>query len=108
MTAADKLRSARALIADYENWCQGDYGKDGWGRSIDPYAVGCVKRCAHGARFAAEVSDYGVRILSNAARFEGRSTLISVNDSFSPDPRECHAAVLRVYDRAIELAEAAA
>ena len=95
MTPSDVLRQARALIADPKRWCQ---------------RVGRMdeRRCALTAledvyrHNSAAVHDRATDYLYHAAKgVVGRESVIAVNDIHG------HAAVLRMYDEAIRLAEAA-
>ena len=104
-TTAAKLREARALIEDPERWTTREYARDAEGGALDDGAEpAAVCWCAVGAldRVTGEpvdlLHDPAYRLLAKVASYEVTRT----ND------RHGHAAVLRMYDRAIELAEAEA
>lgn len=95
MNTAEKLRAAKALIADQKNWCQGVF-----------YRIGeNTQRCGIGAL---DISNSAINrngpereLLEKAAKVLYGTTVYSVNDHIG------HPAVMAVYSRAIELAEAA-
>lgn len=101
-TTADKLREAKALIEDPERWCQGALRRDKYGNAG---AIGgeVVERCADGA--VAEVlgqyrTDDPVFAPLNAAAVEmGFENSACLNESTD------HPTVMKMFDRAIELAE---
>lgn len=101
---ADILREARALIEDPARWTQGALAHSKLGRAVNPEGKAAVRWCAMGALYKAadRVSDtFSVeRYLIAAARDIGLPRDVDdVNDSTD------RATVLRMYDRAIELAE---
>lgn len=100
MTPADKLRAARALIEDPERWTTGVLARSAKGRSVSPYGRAAVAWCAFGA--ADRVRLGSPHYLHRAVTTWSCNGLGDVNDRLG------HAAVLQVYDRAIELAEAEA
>lgn len=82
------LLRARELIADEKNWCQG-YGSVG------------KRRCAVVAVYAMQTDPNSCQdawwiLNASATRLFGKTT-INVNDTLG------HAAVMRVYDEAIEM-----
>ena len=101
MTSADILRAARARIADPKNWTTNHFAKTRSGMHVfgdSPYAV-CW--CAIGA-LQAEGKGYCTAegdLLHSASRELFGSDPEWINDNGD------HPAVLRIYDRAIELAE---
>lgn len=102
--AVEDLWAARELLADPGRWTQGVYARDERGAKMPPEDVRAVCWCALGALLRPEATwqaDFvrGGAFLVQAADELFRSTPSGVNDRLG------HAAVLRIYDRAIELAE---
>ena len=101
----DQLRAARALIASGTGWTQNAFGRDEHGDKVDTVAVvrgdGCAW-CAYGALMHVTRGDdppgdsFLIRAVT-APEFRGMEP-DEVNDLLG------HGAVLRMYDRAIELA----
>ncbi|MCA1841750.1 MAG: hypothetical protein LC792_00910 [Actinobacteria bacterium] len=97
-TPAAALRAARALIADPAHWCQHEWALNENGEPVDPESRLAVRWCAWSA--VIRVKFYAGHLwLAWAA---SPSSPSAVNDY------DGHAAVLEMYDRAIELAEAEA
>lgn len=95
MTPSDVLRQARALIADPKRWCQ-RVGRSGERRCALTALKDAYRRDSEAVHWRA--IDY----LYHAAKaVVGRESVIHVNDIYG------HATVLRMYDEAIRLAEAA-
>ena len=92
------LRKAKALIDTPEKWCQGAMALDRLGRvCFDPMGSYVVRRCAIGA--AATIDGCGwSRPLKAAAKEMGYRDPGDLND------RTDHLTVMRMFDRAIELA----
>lgn len=109
-SAAEILRAARKRIEDPERWTTEQYARTESGASADPNEESACKWCAKGAICA----ELGVSdplplespllwFLRKAASVKYGSTcgdVVTINDTRG------HAAVLALYDRAIELAEA--
>lgn len=106
-STADKLREARALIEDPERWTTGAFARNVKGDPVDHRGQAAVAWCARGIAYRvglspnSSLSGYGYGYLSRASHEIGQG-LTAVNDCLG------HDAVLKVYDRAIELAEAEA
>ena len=92
-TEADKLRAARALIEDPEQWCQGAFARDKAGNHTFSSASDAVQWCALGACTKVGVDGYLLQ------RVSGQSTAEDIND------HDGHEAVMLLFDRAISLAE---
>jgi len=90
----DTLVAARALIADPERWTQGAWARDEEGGPVGTLSPAAVCFCAQGALVHVSRSGHerALEALSVAA---GRRPTV-VNDF------DGHAAVLEMYDRAIE------
>ena len=105
MSSADILRAARARIADPKNWTQGEMARDGSGKACPARSPNAVCWCAmgavkvSGADFYSEAADLLWQVSHDLF---GRGVPY-VNDD--PDEDLGHSAVLKIYDRAIELAE---
>ena len=103
MTTAETLRAARELIADPEHWTQGCLArnKDGQpalydGRSACSwFAIGAIRRTADDPYPAMEALD----------RAAGASRLYMVGHAAAVNDTRDHAAVMDMFDRAIEEAE---
>ena len=102
--ALEQLRDARALITDPAQWTEHTYARDRYGRAVDPCQPEAVCWCAYGAldRQGADECSDAREYLRAAAEVLFDSFPACVNDD------DGHAAVLRMYDRAIELAGASA
>lgn len=104
-TSAEILLAARARIEPIERWTQGSSAKDALGHGVRPHSPTAVCWCAYGSldletpygthAIVAEV----LRIFDSAAMELFGEAPHHVNDDLG------HAAVLRIYDRAIALAE---
>lgn len=96
------LEKARALIEDERHWCAGDLARDAMGFSVGPTDSSAEKRCALGALVAAAcefTSDPRLahELAITAMRpFAGATALTHINDE------EGHAAILTLFDIAIE------
>lgn len=107
MTTAETLRAARELIADPERWCQYVTALGRSGREVAPAGRAAVAWCAIGALRrtcarqppAAETFDEAFRALDHAAVVAGAPSVATLND------HRDHAAVMAMFDRAIEEAE---
>jgi hypothetical protein len=95
------LERARALIEDEGHWCPGDLARDAWGFSISPIDRDAEQRCALGALLAAAYEltgdfDQAQKVATGAMRPDiGATSLTHINDV------EGHAAILKLFDRAI-------
>ena len=92
-TTADKLREAKALIEDPERWCQNHYALDADGNSVRMLGQKAVRWCAIGAcvRVGLDMDVLYDIVLPD-------KPLSEINDD------DGHAAVMALFDRAIELA----
>lgn len=106
----DLLRAAKAKIIDKKNWTQGYYARDSQGVPALPDSPHATCWCASGALNAViscfEELDTTTTFLQSAARsergqkiFYGLTSIIRINDYLE------HAAVMQLFDLAIELAE---
>lgn len=107
MTPAEILRAAKSLISDKAKWTTGAYAKTSAGRMIGVDCENACQFCAIGAlarvsgttpKFVEREFDVGA-FLNKAAGERGYPHIVNDEDG--------HAAVMAMYDRAIELAEAA-
>ena len=100
MKASEALRKAKALIEDPQHWCQGVYAKGKSGREVDVKSRYADQWCAAGAMDKVNPRNTfsGDLYLNRAARDLYDQHFITVND------RLAHMDVMRMYDRAIELA----
>lgn len=95
-TEAERLRKARALIADPDRWAQGNFAFDAEGTPVSSYSDNAVRWCAAGAcsRVGADAG-----YLFRALPYTANNNLGVYNDN------RAHRTILRLFDRAIELAE---
>ncbi|MCA1841756.1 MAG: hypothetical protein LC792_00940 [Actinobacteria bacterium] len=102
LSTAEALRQARALIADPARWCQDEMARDANGRYADPTSPTARQWCATGAVIHICVATVPALTASRYLRaaLGGNRHPEALNDY------DGHAAVLEMYDRAIELAEA--
>lgn len=96
----DVLVKARALIADPQRWTTGELARDNNGRGVDPLATTACKWCLEGA---VERASDGERRPAVSAY----SMLVDLVPESCLAPHEfndytTHAAVLALFDRAIE------
>lgn len=103
LTPADQLRAAKALIEDPDHWCRRVFARDKVGSEVLPTAASACQFCAAGA--LDHVTDRrdnscAYFFLYRAADDCGNDSVASTNDDGG------HSAVMRMYDRAIALAEA--
>lgn len=108
MSAVEVLKAAKELIADPARWCQESYAMDDTGVAEVSDGAAC-RFCAVGARLRILASEdnttqtwtaTGVFLESSAHQKYG-SGITYVNDHVG------HEAVMKCYDRAIELAQEA-
>lgn len=107
------LLSAKSLIENIDNWCQGFYALNKSGLPCDIDSPDAYRWCILGAikrMTECEIRPYPAYLdahiaLCKAASelFGARQTVITVNDGSGTmdTPSECHAKVLAMYDRAI-------
>lgn len=105
MSEVELLMEARELISDPERWCQGHIAENDTGIEVSPLSPDAKRFCAAGSI----CNVMGVRhaFISNAWETLGEAasglfgrSVTYVNDDYS------HADVLRMFDRAIEIAKA--
>lgn len=94
------LTKARELIADPDNWTQGEYARDARWRSVNPLHPEAVRWCAWGAMCRAKNTlavDYDMGAFGRLAPRGGSilSALMNFNDNST------HAEVLDLFDTAI-------
>jgi hypothetical protein len=110
--AAEGLRRARELISDPTRWTKHTYAKDAYGEFVDSTSGAAVCFCTIGAVHAAfGVEDYedpvpgpcntALHFLRAAVGADELSAVALYNDSLNT----AHIDVLRLYDKAIALAE---
>lgn len=122
------LIDARALIDDIDRWCQGHNARDNAGTACGSRNVRASCWCADGALIKVSggaLTTAGARIALNEAaremfKFGALYAYIDVNDGRVGIPEDfpivegdddleyamAHANILKVFDRAIEMAEA--
>ena len=95
------LRKARALIEDKKRWTRGEYARDRWSHHVDPDDVRAVRWCALGAldRQIAAGSRVHMHLYMTALELYRSESVSEINDDMG------HKYVLKLYDRAIALAE---
>lgn len=99
-SVVERLREARARIEDPANWCQGAFARD---RSGDPVGSKSPVACQWCAEGALTVAGGGF----DAEVYLLRALPLRVNDVGGYNDHRTHATVLRLFDRAIALAEGA-
>jgi hypothetical protein len=105
MTSREMLIEGRALIADRLQWTQGQYARTMDGSGVPARCDSAVSFCATGALLRADAPSRGYApsvvyheaddALTQAGRELFGVSAVAVNDDLG------HAAVLRMYDRAI-------
>lgn len=102
-SAKTELMQARALIAKPDGWTTSAFARDDTGTPVDVHDKTAVCFCALGAIARVRCSEKARNLLADAARQVDTvyGSILMVND----DPMYGHASVLRMYDKAIELAE---
>lgn len=107
LTTADVLRKARGYVE--KGWCRNSNALDAAGVEVSPECRAAVRWCMWGAmRRAADWQrtgdaplDAAMRTLAAATGGDPRRSVSAWNDA----PRRTQAQVLRVFDKAIKLAE---
>lgn len=101
------LKRARALIEDPKHWTQGAYARNKSGKPVDADSPAAERFCALGALDRVGAGGRAEVFLYKATR--GNQHGVSwVNDGYLPGVSSrlaAHNAVLRIYDRAIEIAK---
>jgi hypothetical protein len=99
MTTVELLKAAKAKIADEKHWTREAWARDEGGVKIDEGHPDARQWCAVGALYL--VGDFpkaaAARLILDQVATEGRG-IFDVNDRLG------HDAVMRAYDKAIELA----
>jgi len=96
------IERAKELIQDESRWCRGYLAVDADGLSADPTGSEAVRRCALGALLAAAYQftnsrEKSCQLATNALRpLCGSNKVVLVNDY------QGHAAILTLFDEAIE------
>jgi hypothetical protein len=109
MLISERLREAKARIADPAHWCQGVLAQDANGEEIAPSSTKAVKWCASGSldgfpgwwgawRILEGVA-HDMRIEAKLPKDDDLCDTPLINDTFG------HAKVMELYDRAIARAE---
>jgi hypothetical protein len=102
MKTSEILAMARALIANEKHWCQGSYAARASGGFTDALDPEATQWCALGACIKVTGGMEGrwnmARNALYAARRAGELSVVRVNDKLG------HAAVMHLYDKAIEMA----
>lgn len=106
MTPAEQLRAAKALIDTPEKWTKGEYATGPHGTYASQYSDNAVCYCAMGAIERADYldGDWGAHFFLRKTAIErGAMGVIDFNDA----PTTTHADIMKLFDDAIALAEAA-
>lgn len=110
MTTLEALKAARALIEDPKRWTQHEFARDADGKRVAECDEAAVCWCLFGAAYRVasprEHLWHAVAVLTGRACASGAK----VNDGQTrlADGSTGHPAVLKIYDKAIELAAAEA
>jgi hypothetical protein len=110
----ETLISARAIIADPVKWTQHDYAKDASGNGVPPHSHSAVCFCAGGAIDKTSPScvaawDSRTALQQAAVDLYGVDSFVKVNDGeWAVEGMTPHEAILKTFDRAIEMAKAEA
>lgn len=99
MTAAEALRAAKAKIEDPGYWCKYYYARDADGKPTESFDQKACSWCALGAVLSIGADFHIFHYLHKAAKEYGCISADVLND------HSTHAQVMKMYDRAIELAE---
>lgn len=107
MKVSEALVRAKALIEDPAHWIQGYFAKDVNGFVVSLYGNDACCFCASGAQQRACVDDpvcaQAEKALKDAAYvLFNRLSVVSVND----DRDRKHEDIMRLFDRAIQIAQA--
>lgn len=104
MSVVDDLKAARELIADPNHWTKGSFARDASGQTCSPTSEFAVCWCASGALRKVE----GCQLDDLPVAWDYLSTCVPGGSvaAFN-DGARLHAAVLKMYDKAIALAEQA-
>jgi hypothetical protein len=106
--AVTVARAARALIENRDRWTTGSYARTAIGTKCAPDDPRAARWCAIGARVARVARGAADREASDAVDVALRRAAHELWADGSPatvNDRRGHAAVLAMYDRAIELLE---
>lgn len=102
-TVKEQLVAARALIADEKRWTQREFARDETGIPVDPVDDSACAWCALGALSrvlnCSPLGEDWSRVETLASVVTEDGLVVEVNDT------DGHAAVLAMFDRAIEAAE---
>jgi hypothetical protein len=102
MKPSEILTAARDLISDPERWCHGASARTSNGVSTMPCSPVAAQWCAVGACEKAHSGFIHVEaldVLNKSARLHFKLGAAAVNDDLG------HAAVMEMYDKAIEIAK---
>ena len=103
------LKKARKLIEKPENWCQGAFARDGRGAATDVGSRDACRWCARGAIRENTRDNWMLESLAFEALVLAVPKGTSMNSPvlFNDEPGRKHAAVLRLFDKALAKLEAA-
>ena len=100
-TQAERLKRAKELIQDPAHWVQDWYARNEQDRDVNPDSPDAVKFCALGALYRNEDHDiHDTLLLTGCSTYLYRMSITDANDHIG------HHAVMKIYDRAIQLAGA--
>lgn len=91
----NKLKAARKLLSNEENFCTGSYAKTEDGVSIPPESTLATKFCALGAIIRCEIPYFSVKLNQKASKMFG-TNIAEVNDRLGREK------VLEVFDACIK------
>jgi hypothetical protein len=109
MTPAEMLRAAKAKIGEPDSWCMGSEAVNASDEAEDPTDPEACRWCSIGAVIAVGGigSPYVFTLLDDAAKAMGKGGKLGLRAAALLNDTTDHATVMKMFDRAIELAEAA-
>jgi hypothetical protein len=103
----ETLRAAKALISDPKDWLTFEYARDKAGKTVVASSPDACRFCAVGA--LAHIAKLSVKAVEHEKEFPAGVFLNKASGDRAPhtiNDDDGHAAVLALYDRTIELAQA--
>ena len=98
-----RLKKARALIADPRHWTQRSEARDKWRHAVSPRSPKAERFCAIGACKAVSALERNPQEMRLALEACTKENIISVNDGDHERSRSAsHRAILDAFDCAIE------
>ena len=96
------IERAKQLIEDESQWCRGYLAIDVSGASTDPTSREAVRRCALGALIAATYQLTNDRSWAHELAFNALQPLCGSNTVVLMNDHRGHAAILALFDEAME------